>query len=173
MCDPNMRMPPELRARPLPPWTSSASDYHSSTDVCIAGRIQKAASAVDADSSFRAAARTAPGAVSDLQGAASVNAGGVAVPNELPAAAEALLSARCRATRGRWDTRGGTRAGFRIGAGGSHQLGCDWRRRLHHPQRDLHLHPHLRVTQPVGGSRSSSQSSRGRSVGDESPYTGS
>jgi hypothetical protein len=47
------------------------SDYHSSADACIAGRMQKAASAVDADTSFRAAARTSPGAVSDLQRAES------------------------------------------------------------------------------------------------------
>ena len=39
-------------------WTSSTSDYHSSADACIVGRMQKAASAVDADTSFRAAART-------------------------------------------------------------------------------------------------------------------
>jgi hypothetical protein len=48
-------------------WTSSTSDYHSSADACMAGPMQKAGSAVDADTSFRAAARTSPGAVSDLQ----------------------------------------------------------------------------------------------------------
>jgi hypothetical protein len=44
--------------------TSSTSDYHASSDACIVARMQKAASAVDADTSFRAAARTSPAAVS-------------------------------------------------------------------------------------------------------------
>jgi hypothetical protein len=54
--------------------TSSTSGYHSSADACIVGRMQKAASPVDADTSFRAAARTSPGAISDLQRAGSATA---------------------------------------------------------------------------------------------------